>query len=71
MLFGVIGGAGAGLSILFVGDKIDREPAPTNFELYNIISQSCRGGFTEIYDTQRRIAKTRPRPTNTLIIHSI
>ena len=27
MLFGVIGGVGAGLSILFVGDKIDREPA--------------------------------------------
>ena len=30
MLFGVIGGVGAGLLILFVGDKIDREPAPTN-----------------------------------------
>jgi hypothetical protein len=27
----VIGGVGAGLSRLFVGDKIPREPAPTNF----------------------------------------
>ncbi len=31
MLFGVIGWVGAGLSRLFVGDKIPREPAPTNF----------------------------------------
>ncbi len=30
MLFGVIGWVRAGLSISFVGDEIDREPALTN-----------------------------------------
>ncbi len=31
MLFGIIGWVGAGLLILFVGDKNLREPAPTAF----------------------------------------
>jgi len=35
MFFGVIGGVGAGLFRLFIGDRINGEPAPTNLGFYD------------------------------------
>gem|GEM_PF-5031723 len=52
---------GAGLLRLLVGGKIDRRTRPYRFyvifyhQLYPKFYQTCRGGFTQIFDTHRQI----------------